>query len=54
MEERDTQRLLANQQDPAVLIRAVFVPVDIILEKSNTQAEKLGFRTAHFPSFCSV
>jgi hypothetical protein len=37
MEERDSQRLLANQQDPAALIRAVFVPVDIMLENSNKQ-----------------
>jgi hypothetical protein len=36
MEGRDSQRLLADQQDPAALIRAVFVTVDIILEKSNT------------------
>jgi len=36
MEERDSQRLLANQKDPAALIRAVFVRVDIMLENSNT------------------
>ena len=50
MEWRDSQWLWANQQDPAALIRAVFVRIDILYRRTQTHtAEKWGFGTAPLP-----